>query len=185
MLPHCSLFPYLQIMGWLFEEDHVSLSVWVNGRLNILTGVQVTLVQSIPVIWYLLKRVDSYGEKKREEEGGGEALEYVFQCCIIKKTWALILGCSWFLNRYEDVLRARPSVQERKGKAWNPEPLCSHSSWGGRQRGRARTSAVSYKIMTVSLHGHRNTRYICFMHFVLFCFATEFNKKENLVLFLQ
>ena len=45
-----------------------------------------------------------------------------------KKTWALILGCSWFPNRYEDVLRACPSVQECKGKAWNPEPLCSHSS---------------------------------------------------------
>lgn len=56
----------------------------MNGRLNILTGVQVTLVQSIPLIQYSLKRVDSHGEKKREE-GGGEALEYVFQCCIKKE----------------------------------------------------------------------------------------------------
>lgn len=57
----------------------------MNGRLNILTGVQVTFVQSNPVIQYSLKRVDSHGEKKREEEGGGEALEYVFQCCIKKE----------------------------------------------------------------------------------------------------
>lgn len=54
----------------------------MNGRLNILTGIQVSLVQSIPVIPYLVKRADCHGEKKREGEGEGEALECVFQCCI-------------------------------------------------------------------------------------------------------
>lgn len=50
----------------------------MNGRLNILTGIQVSLVQFIPVILYLVKRVDSHGEKKRVGEGEGQALECVF-----------------------------------------------------------------------------------------------------------
>lgn len=66
----------------------------MNGRLNILTGIQVNLMQSIPVLLYSVKRVDSHGEKKREGDGEGEALEYVFQCCIRKNTWALILAAS-------------------------------------------------------------------------------------------
>lgn len=43
----------------------------MNGRLNILTGVQVHLVQSIPVISYSVRRVSSCGENKREGEGEG------------------------------------------------------------------------------------------------------------------
>lgn len=64
------------------EEDHVFQSMCVNGRLNILTGIQVSLVQSIPVIVYSVKKLTVMGRKKWEGEGEGEALEYVFQCCI-------------------------------------------------------------------------------------------------------
>lgn len=37
-----------------------------------------------------------------------------------KKTWSLILGCSWVSGRYEDVLSACPSVEEYRGKGCNP-----------------------------------------------------------------
>lgn len=47
----------------------------------------------------------------------------------------------------------------------------------------ARTMAVSYETVTVSLHGHRRAKYICFMHLVLSGKSREYKKKENMVFF--
>lgn len=157
----------------------------VNRRLNIVTGIQVTLVQSIPVIWYSVKRIDSHGEKKREEKDEGKALEYAFECCIKRKknlvfdSW-LQLGL-WQVWRCAECL---PKCWGIQGKGLQSIiPLFPFFlRWKAEGEG-ARTMAVSYETVTLSLHGHRRVKCICFMHLVPSCKAREYNKKENVVFF--
>lgn len=56
----------------------------MNARLNILIGMQVNLVQSIPVISYSDKRVASCGREKKGE-GEGEAVKYEFNVTLQEK----------------------------------------------------------------------------------------------------
>lgn len=71
------------------------------------------------------------------------------------------------------MLSACPSVQEHKGKRWNPEPHCSHSSRGGRQMGRAKSLAVSCKIVTVPLHAWSQKGQINFLYVFCTCVAKQ------------
>lgn len=146
----------------------------VNGRLNIVTGIQVTLVQSIPVIWYSVKRIDSHGEKKRKEKDEGEALGYVFKHCIKREkkklkdlvfnSW-LQLGL-WQIWGCAECLPNRSGAQEKGLQS--RIPLFPFSlGWEAEGEG-ARTMAVSYETVTVSLHGHKRAKYtaLCILCFL-------------------
>lgn len=156
----------------------------VNGRLNIVAGIQVTLEQSIPVIWYSVKRADSHGEKRREEEDEGEALECVFKHCIKRKKRDLVFDSGLQLGLWQvwGCAECLPKCSGTQGLEFRPPLFTFFLRW--KTEGKAaRTLAVSYETVTVSLHSHRRAKYICFMHLVLSCKAREYNKKENVVFF--
>lgn len=94
----------------------------MNGRLNILTGIHVTLVQSVSVVqskeWTIM------GRRKGWKKVKGRLLNMFSNVALGKKdlsfdTWLLLDP----QQVYEDMLNACPSVQKCKEKGWNPESL--------------------------------------------------------------
>lgn len=155
-----------------------------NGRLYIVTAIQVTLMQSTPVIWYSVKRIDSHGEKKGRRKMKRRLLNMFSNIPLKEKKY-------WIFNSWQQLglwqvwwcAECLPKCSGAQGKGLQSRiPLFPFFLKWKAEGEEASSMAVSYETVTISLHDHRRAKYICFMHIILSGKAREY-KKENMVFF--